>query len=51
MSNDSLAVSQNPKPAFHQEDPLKVKEAAKFLGVSHKLCIFGSSESRFPISA
>jgi excisionase family DNA binding protein len=34
MSNDSLAVSQNPKPAFHQEDPLKVKEAAKFLGVS-----------------
>jgi excisionase family DNA binding protein len=34
MSNDSLAVSQNPKPAFQQEDPLKVKEAAKFLGVS-----------------
>ena len=34
MGDESLAVSQKPKPVFHQEDPLKVREAAKFLGVS-----------------
>jgi hypothetical protein len=33
------------------EHPLTVKQAAKYLGVSPQTVSFGSSESRFPISA
>ena len=34
-----------------EELPLRVRDAAVYLGVSPQTVIFGSSESRFPISA
>ena len=39
------------RPLDDVECPLTVREAARFLASARRRCIFGLSESRFPISA
>ena len=52
MNKEFLAESEHSVSFSFGEYPMTVREAAKYPSASvHKLCIFGSSESRFPISA
>jgi hypothetical protein len=37
--------------SFAEELPLRVRDAAVYLASARRRCIFGLSESRFPISA
>ncbi len=50
------AASETTRKNEHLRDatsnlPMTVHDAARFLGVSPRRCIFGLSESRFPTSA
>jgi hypothetical protein len=51
MTHASLIDIDHRMAKSKEEYPLTVREAAKYLGVSAQLYIFGLSESRFPISA